>query len=188
MHNDNNFLCFQRYAVTCSVKPGYNRQISTDSRAPMLQSGKGCNILCLTLKRRAATPSSSPEPLKGAYTAVPSTERDTIDGCEKSRELEFVKETNNSCNIECEVPFIDDFPEKKLENNDNSKGDDLGTVFSVNGDSSIKHSDEGHETIDIPNGAMEKKEPSISEDVELKLFSDENRINNFTNCENVKEM
>ena len=119
---------------------------------------------------------------------MPSTERDTIDGWEKSRELEFVIETNNSCNIECEVPFIDDFPEKKLENNDNSKGDDLGTVFSVNGDSSIKHSDEGHETIDIPNGAMEKKEPSISEDVELKLFSDENRINNFTNCENVKDM
>ena len=154
----------------------------------MLQSGKGCNILCLTLKRRAATPSSNPEPPKGVYTPVPSTERDTTDGCEKSRELEFVIETNNSSNIDFEVPFIDDFHEKNLENNDNSKGDDLETVFSINGDSSIKHSDEGHETIDIPNGAMEKKEPLVSEDVELKEFSDENRINNFTNCENVKEM
>lgn len=81
-----------------SVRHIPRRQISTDSRAPMLNSENGCNILCLTLKRRMTSRvktghQSTVETSERQYTVVPLDEPPCIEDEKKENVEKGCRET-----------------------------------------------------------------------------------------------
>lgn len=101
----------QKYDV--NVRPLFpTRQISTSSQTPMLRSDKGCNILCLTLKRRITsrekTGHQSTMETTNHYSVVPKSEPPCFEDGEKGdgkndhecMETVFSDHEYNVCTVE----------------------------------------------------------------------------------------
>lgn len=105
----------QKYDI--NVRPLPTRQISTSSRTPMLRSDKGCNILCLTVKRRITSQENTEhqttmETTVNSYTAVPLSEPPCFEDGDKGDGKNECNETALSIG-ENEVCTVEEYEEDK---------------------------------------------------------------------------
>lgn len=114
------FRIKQKYDV--NVRPLFpTRQISTSSQTPMLRSDKGCNILCLTLKRRITSREktghqSTMETTVNHYSAVPMSEPPCFEDGEKGdgkNDYECMETALDLSVHECEACTVENYEEDK---------------------------------------------------------------------------
>lgn len=114
------FRIKQKYDV--NVRPLFpTRQISTSSQTPMLRSDKGCNILCLTLKRRITSREktghqSTMETPVNHYSAVPMSEPPCFEDGEKGdgkNDYECMETALDLSVHECEACTVENYEEDK---------------------------------------------------------------------------